>query len=288
MSKQTNKAFSLVELSIVILIIGVLISAVGQGIELYEESQLSGARMVTQGSRVNSIKNLVAWFETTSEASFDTIEAEDGLTVTNWYGINPQVVVKATARQTTGASKPKYVRNCINSLPCLDFDGVDDALSSIEEIGATRGGLSVFAVVKFDSIVNGGNSEYTIVSSGTSWGSGKSFILKVWEAGTATFQYQLPEQGIGSIPDYTPVFSDTSYMVEAINDLNGTSIWINGDAGTSYAGVPMTDIETLYIGHYNSARYMDGKIGEIIVFDRVVTTKERTAIERYLKKKWKI
>lgn len=67
MIKKPNKGFSLVELSIVILIIGVLIAGVSQGIDLLQDSRLAAARMLTQSSRVNSIKNLVTWLETTSE-----------------------------------------------------------------------------------------------------------------------------------------------------------------------------------------------------------------------------
>ena len=85
MIRKPNKAFSLVELSIVILIIGILIAAVGQGVDLVQDSRLSAARMLTQSSRVNSIKNLVTWLETTSEKSFDTTEAVDASTVT--FGI---------------------------------------------------------------------------------------------------------------------------------------------------------------------------------------------------------
>lgn len=52
----------------------------------------------------------------------------------------------------------------------------------------------------------------------------------------------------------------------------------------------MTNIKTLTVASFtngaNRSRYLDGKIGEIIIFDRVVTTKERLSIEAYLIKKW--
>lgn len=96
MRKKTNKAFSLVELSIVILIIGVLIAAVGQGMDLLADARLNAARVVTQGSRVSSVK------------------------------------------------------------------------------------------------------------SGNTWSQGQSFTLKVWDSNPAAVQYQLPAQGVGQIPQYTP------------------------------------------------------------------------------------
>ena len=288
---KPNKAFSLVELSIVILIIGVLIAAVGQGIDLLQDARLTAARMMTQSSRVNSIKNLVTWLETTSENSFDAVEAVDDSTVTNWYDINPQSTAKNNAQQTTAGNKPRYVANCINNLPCLDFDGTNDYMDSVLAIGNTSGGLSVFAVVKFDAIVNGDNAEFSVVGSGTTWGSGTAFNLKVWDSSPAAIYYQLPEQVIGAIPQYAPAISNINYLIEALNSSTTTAIWVNKVAGTSYSGVPMTNIATLNIGSFNNggsrARYLNGKIAELIIYDRLLATKERLSIESYLSNKWK-
>ena len=66
-----KKAFSLVELSMVILIIGILIAGVSQGIDLYQDMRLATARSLTQNSRVNRIEDLTMWFEATSEKSFE-------------------------------------------------------------------------------------------------------------------------------------------------------------------------------------------------------------------------
>lgn len=92
---KPNKAFSLVELSIVILIIGVLIAAAGQGIDLLQDARLTAARMLTQSSRVASLKGLSLWLETTSENSFSAAEAVDGSVVTSWNDINPQARINS-------------------------------------------------------------------------------------------------------------------------------------------------------------------------------------------------
>ena len=62
-----KKAFSLVELSMVILIVGILIAGVSQGIDLYQDSRLATARSLTKNSRVGRIPDLVSWYETTNE-----------------------------------------------------------------------------------------------------------------------------------------------------------------------------------------------------------------------------
>ena len=73
--KHSNKsrprsAFSLIEISIVILIIGILIAGVIQGGKLLQKFRLQTARSLTNSSVVSEITGLVAWYESTVAESF--------------------------------------------------------------------------------------------------------------------------------------------------------------------------------------------------------------------------
>jgi len=70
--KNKLKAFSLIELSIVILIIGILFVGVTQSSRLINQMSLTTARNITQNSPVYSISGVVSWIETTSQQSFST------------------------------------------------------------------------------------------------------------------------------------------------------------------------------------------------------------------------
>ncbi len=61
MKKITQKAFSLIELSIVILVVGILITGVIQGSNMVKKSQLQSARNLTTSSPVSGIKDLMLW-----------------------------------------------------------------------------------------------------------------------------------------------------------------------------------------------------------------------------------
>ena len=63
-------AFSLIELSIVILVIGLLIAGAIQGSNMISKAALSSARTLTESSPVNSIRSLFIWFDSTSKANF--------------------------------------------------------------------------------------------------------------------------------------------------------------------------------------------------------------------------
>ena len=68
---MTNKkAFSLIELSIVILIIGILVAGVTSSSRLIRAMKLISAKQLTQSSPVLTIPDLLAWFEPTKEGIF--------------------------------------------------------------------------------------------------------------------------------------------------------------------------------------------------------------------------
>ena len=105
-----KKAFSLVELSMVILIVGILIAGVSRGIDLYQDMRLATARSLTQNSRVNRIEDLTMWFESTSEQSFEKPNPNDGDRIALWKNINFKLSNRIDVAQSTQASKPFYVR----------------------------------------------------------------------------------------------------------------------------------------------------------------------------------
>lgn len=67
--------------------------------------------------------------------------------------------------------------------------------------------------------------------------------------------------------------------------------WLNGGLGINAAGSSATSATTSSTPAANptigrSFQVMRGQLGEIVVFRRVLTTEERTAMERYLMAKW--
>ena len=143
-NKNNLSGFSLIELSIVILIIGILIAGVTQGSRLVRESRLSSAKTLTQSSDVASIADLTLWLDATDEETIETNNefgnAEDGETVTQWNDKNPQL---SNGVNLTGTAEYREVG--INGLPALDFNGTDHVLSntSLTPIGATDSSYTI-------------------------------------------------------------------------------------------------------------------------------------------------
>ncbi len=172
-NKVNQRAFSLVELSIVILIIGVLVAAVGQGMELLQESRINAARVLTKGSRVSAVNGLVFWLEPSLEESFNANEIFNEAVISQWNDTNPQSAMKLHARagQKTNPAEityniaaggtsantkgPVYIEKGINNLPTLRFTNsatdyrylvLDKSMSN-----SSTGGMTLFLVMTYRS-----------------------------------------------------------------------------------------------------------------------------------------
>ncbi|MBM5782883.1 MAG: prepilin-type N-terminal cleavage/methylation domain-containing protein [Pelagibacterales bacterium] len=126
--KYIKKAFSLVELSIVIMVIVIIVLGVISGSILYDKFQLKVAQNQTTSSPVNSIKDLELWIETTLEKSVEQSDLEENDNkLSNWYDIKERTK-KINLTQTVEESKPLFVSDALDSIPMISFDVNDDYL----------------------------------------------------------------------------------------------------------------------------------------------------------------
>lgn len=286
--KIKNKtAFSLVELSIVLLIVGLIIAAIAKGSAIFAYNRLVNARTITNSSPVSSTPDLTLWLESTSEDSFISSEIENSNPkLSIWRDLNPLLTIKKPGLQPTDYYKPLYVKNCINSLPCVRF--TDYAYFNSEGTFMNDSPLTIFVVEQMyaadagnflsaDAYFNiGGNNFFTI-----GYGSSSSYVAfqTFYQYGYSFF-----------LPNYTVPIPRIYSIV--IDPSQGVVTYLNGayKRGDGYTGA-ITGNTFLTIGAYNGfGTYYayKGDIGELIIFTRGLDGEERRAIEAYLGKKWKI
>lgn len=279
-----NKAFSLVELSIVILIIGILLVGIAESSRLISEFKLTSARSLTQGSNVNSISGLVLWYETTLTQSFDAEELEDEDEIAIWRDINPQTSNKNNGIADT-ENYPSYLRDCINSLPCLTFSGGDAFFFN----GAILVGkeYTIFLVEQRSEP----DEDFHKIFGGS---GGNDESLFIGYTGATSLRY-----------GHYDLFDD--YSIPAFNGkeprLHTFQLNIAGDSRDYYINgiiqAGSTSGEVNYLQSYDNAVFgrsypdstslaYEGDIGEVIIFDRKLKTSEREDVEEYLRKKWKL
>lgn len=279
---MNKKAFSLIELSVVLLIIGILIAGVTQSSRLIDEFNLKTAQNLTLGSPVNSIKDLALWYETSLDASLNDAEREDEEPVTNWYSVNPQTSFPNTATQATLANKPTFRRKVFHSIPAISFDGDNDFMN-FDGSFLIKTDYTIFVV---EQRRLGVEKNFFITGTGTDPNSNLSIGYNdVNEIGQLHGDNNLIE----NIDDYSvPIPKIHTFNFSSVR---GKSYWLNGGETADFTEPTQTAPLESFPGSAlagSDSLYYNGDIAEIIIFTRSLKTEERRSIEEYLSKKYKI
>ncbi len=309
-------AFSLIEISVVILIIGILIAGVTQASRLLTQAKLSSAKTMTNSAPVSSIRNLSLWVESTSDSSFQDSDLGDGTSITTWKDLNPQTVSKAdfTPSSATGIL---LKTNIINGLPAVLVNADTSTTYSLSSANFSNisTASTVFAVVKLPSTLATETifSKRTVGSAYTT-ASTVNLQLSTSAISTTGWTYCDGNTQITSASTCnfeaatTPTAASQSYVVSLVynhgSDGNGGNTsqgltffqngYFSGQVDTLNDGVaPVAVTSPLLVGRPSASAvsatdYFHGYIGEIIIFDRALKKEERQSIEAYLGKKWGI
>ena len=298
MKKLKSKAFSLIEISVVIIVIGILIAGVTQGSALINKAKYNTAITLTQSSPVPSTPGLRLWLETSLEQSISKVQASDGTAVTVWYDLNPQISNKLFARTTSTAILYK-VKSEINGLPSLYFPGAIADFFTISTssgstiatpIPTTNNAFSYFIVLKADSVGSVDDAFFNGTTDISGWGYRHNVSAKVllYKGATATDTAVLGSSALAK-----------AEVISATSDggtLGALRLYVNGVSDGTF-GVNVTATVTsptvgFYIGSRNLTGSADnnwrGFISEIIIFEKKLSDADRKAIEKYLGTKYNI
>ena len=317
MHTKKNTAFSLVEISVVIIILMVMIAGLVQSSRLIAASRLTSARNLTSSSAMPWINYIIAWHDTTSIEAFTEEENNNGKKISSWSGAEIRTNDRVSLIQDDDSKRPTLINNALYGLPALKFDGIDDYLISKnteQDVLSYRSG-SIFIVFEPRDVVS--NKKNTIFHNqsdcgleldightfaskgdfGISSGSGNCGSIA---ATTTSFDFAvLNERMIASIIIYqSPTSSGATSNVKIFRNgfpktvsatnngynssqINSTSLYSTGLHNFVYGARKANPSA-------NPESFFNGLLGEIIVFSRSVNNEDRRDIEKYLGKKWGI
>lgn len=284
-------AFSLVELSVVIFIVGVLIAGVSQTSKMLTKSKIASAQSQTKQSIVKDIPNLAVWYESVLDESFDSLERVDGAEVSIWNDVNPQALISNPATQSTSANRPIYTENIINGLPALKFGGTKVALMNNN---FCTDNFTIFVVFKIGvTTTNGPFNGWQVLFADATNLADDSVPIVVAGSSVLTANGG-PADTILYAANGKVVTDDLPHIVTVSRnmDTGARNIWVDGaNNANDLNGAPGRNLRAninMMIGRSANNENYPGHIGEIIIFNRVLLNPERAAVEKYLSKKWGI
>lgn len=293
-----KKAFSLIELSIVILIIGILVAGITQGSRIMNESRLKSARALTANSPVNAMSGLVLWLDATDTETLavGTVASnaynlipENNATIPKWKDRNPQEIA-ASQKEFAPTSDPKaplYIKNGIGGLPSLKFDGSNDYFeNSSATISPNKTNFTLIAV--WQSVSNTSTPVLFSQSTNTCAAgvNGASFIIS--SAGSVNYAACGTAVGTGIASNINTPYIE---VIRAVSGAaNGLQIRLNQTLSSATVTTNLVGANITTIGSDNNSttRFFNGLISEIIVFDRAINDSELVGIQSYLSSKYGI
>lgn len=123
-NRSFKKAFSLIELAIVIVVLGVLITGITKVRSLIALSDERAFEITDNPYKNPPRKGLVAWFSAQSGKNFNNGSITDGTAIDTWKNLAKSSIGDASMALTTGAdaNRPEYAKNGINGKPAVYFN----------------------------------------------------------------------------------------------------------------------------------------------------------------------
>lgn len=282
-----KKAFTLTELSIVVLIIGVLITGITQGAGMIKAARLANARSITSRSPALEISGLIAWYEPTLKSSFKDSESIDASQTTEWHDNSPgSIILTKNKLSRSAGSDVIYKESGINNLPTLLFSGASSAnisLANFYQGSSVQNTVFIVfrplfatsstAKILFDSSSSNSTSSIGIKSTSVNLNAGTSV-----DTATAT--------------NSASFANGNDYLVAAYFNSSSSQVFVNNattSAGSGTINPNTNQLGGLTIGTDKSGTNgFNGYISEVIIYNRPLKLQERKDVMSYLSKKYKI
>lgn len=282
---KKHSAFSMLEMTIVLIILGIISAGVLKGSSMLNVAKVNVARSITNKSNVANIDGLVAWYETSLIDSLKSSEAYNSGQISTWYDISPSsLILKRNTLTRTASSSLTYVSSGINGLPSLNFSSSANLTLSQFYQGSSANN-TIFIV--FQPSVNSTVDRVLL----DSYSSGSTSLIKFKNQniyanrGTA-------DAILGTTYD-SANFAQNSPYIAAIY-LNGASskAYVSNSAtvvGNGGSNPGSNQLTGLTIGTDKAgSNAFTGLISEIIIYNRPLPIKDRQDVFRYLASKYKI
>jgi len=190
--------------------------------------------------------------------------------------------------QNSSISQPIYTLDSINGHPALAFDGVNDFMTGPSALhGIPEADHTIFFVAHLASSLD----ELQCILSWNDDGGAGNGELFCFSNTTG----QLEKRGdIGNDIIITDDLRDTNMIVTiAVEEGNFVNTNLNGAFNTLTLANPADPPDAFAIGMEldsgtGASNFLDGEIGEILIYSRELSSAEIVSVEDYLSKKWGI
>jgi prepilin-type N-terminal cleavage/methylation domain-containing protein len=262
-----KKGFSLIELSVVIVIISILAGSIIVSSAIIKDANLASAQQMTANAPVAHIDGLEIWLETSLE---DSLEYSSANTITKWVDLS------GNGRDLdTVSSTPSFLEEggLLKGVPSVYFNGTE----SISRSGVIPTQMhTAFVVAKMKD-----GSEQHFFDNGTTSGG--------FEMGRGTNEKASGFVSASSYPLHSSTYEYDNIASVFVLKWDGTNISGKVNNASSWESSALASI-AMPTGNFQvgGSNMVELEIAEIIIYSRALFTSEVDDIVSYLMKKYDI
>jgi hypothetical protein len=180
--------------------------------------------------------------------------------------------------QATTTKQPVFVAAGLNNRGVIRFDG---AVSYLDGTGlGTLTDLSIAWVIKFNVVAT-----LDAILNTDAWSSGVALHHSISHP-TTVINTGWPAGSQGSD---TTMGTSAAALLVVTSSGSTISYWLDGTAdGSGTASTTSKAIGAFNVGSWNTSRYLDADIAELMVLPAALSTEDRQKVEGYLAHRWNI
>jgi hypothetical protein len=251
------------------------------GYNLGSQSGMDGG-----GTSPASVANLFAWF-TAKNPNGDSVLPASGTAISRWMDVSGNG--NHTNTQGTAGKRAVLTYNQINGRPSMLFTAASTQTYALPAAfyAIPNGNSTLFYVAKRNTETGSFTNPLCMNEGGNTTTEARYYTLFSSVAGRVGFRSgtalntQVNVDG-GTNTTYQLITCQRSGTTQSIS-LNG------GVAVTNTNGANENGVDRAFIGSLaDTSNYLDGGIGEMILYNRALTAAEILYVQTYLKQQWSI
>lgn len=189
------------------------------------------------------------------------------------------------AIQTNPSNRPGFISSAINDLGAVSFNGSSQWLSLPSNSANFAAGASIFIMLKPASVSAGAR----VIDLGNGATSDNLNIQEPTSTGASLYVYS--GSSPSSVTSSSAITVGQFQLLEAIHNGSSTATIstnsVQGALSTSMNSIPSVARNNNFLGQGSAGgNYFSGEIAEILLYNRAVTTLEKSAIEAALINKY--
>ena len=251
------------------------------------ESIKKEAQSITKNSIIKRIDGLQIWLESSSPENFDSKEAQDGANIDKgWKGVNKIEVQKNNSKNNINqvvavaeGEAPIYA-NSINSIPAIKFQG--ESLLTIKSSAINNSDYTIVIVEQRES----SKADNYILGDPSNTTANQNLLIGYKTDGSIIHSQGGNAYYTSSVSGYSS-YNGARVLIFTHSAIEGNKTYINGVlAGQS--------VDADSKGHINNLSNLAigknyvGQIGELAVYNKVLSISEIQSIYDYTINKWRI